>query len=122
MPNFSRMKFAWVPLPAPGGPEDQTHDGGLMPAFYGPASRSCGVSTPGGISVSLTATAMRWPCHRARSCSSASAFSSGAGASAAIAAQETDAVGVDAGVPVAARRATSASGYGNSSSAEKYSA
>src|SRR5262249_32043600 len=41
------------------------------------ASRSCGVSTPGGISVSLTATAMRKPCHSTRSCSSASVFSKG---------------------------------------------
>src|ERR671931_15883 len=47
------------------------------------AARSSGVSTPGGISASLTTTAMRCPYHSARNCSSASLLSSGAGASAA---------------------------------------
>ena len=40
--------------------------------------RSSGVSTPGPGAVGVTYTAMRWPCHSARSCSSASMTSVGA--------------------------------------------
>ena len=67
----------------------------------GPGPRACPRPGPGASSV--TCTAMRWPCHSARSCSSASTTSTGAWRQRRKPPQETGAVAVDA--DVAQRRA-----------------
>src|ERR1044071_6979720 len=101
MPNFSRMKFAWVPLPAPGGPRRikrmtaascQHSTDGLEVLGRVAAGRSLGFAHGDGDAVAVPQDAellerlglleRRWRQRR-------------------VALQELDAVSVDAGVAVA---------------------
>jgi hypothetical protein len=66
----------WVMHQQPSGPSP--HHQGWAKNINRTRSRSSGVSTPGPGALAAMCTAMRWPCQRARSCSSDSATSMGA--------------------------------------------